>query len=85
MFPVVTEYQMRDLLTLAAPALTRTPAHRFRLSRGRAIVYTFQDTPGRLAETAKLRMENVDLTNGALPVVGKGRKERRMPGSFTGR
>ena len=77
--PVITEDQMRDLLTLADPALARTPAHRFRLSRDRAILYAFWDTPGRLAEIAKLELGDVDLTNGTLLVMGKGRKERRMP------
>ena len=31
--PIITEDQMRDLLTLADPSLARTPAHRFRLVR----------------------------------------------------
>ena len=77
--PVITEDQMRDLLTLADPALARTPAHRFRLSRDRAVLYAFWDTPGRLAEIAKLELGDVDLNNGTLLVMGKGRKERRMP------
>ena len=77
--PVVTEDQVRDLLTLADPALARTPAHRFRLVRDRALLYTLWDTPGRLAEIARLRLDDVDLTNGTLLVMGKGRKERRMP------
>ena len=77
--PIVTEEQMRDLLTLADPALARTPAHRFRLVRDRAALYASWDTPGRLSEIAKLRLENTDLTNGTLLVMGKGRKERRMP------
>ena len=33
----------------------------------------------RLAEIAKLRLEDVDLTTSTLLVMGKGRKERRMP------
>ena len=37
--PVITEDQMRDLLTLADPALARTSAHRSRLSRDRAVLY----------------------------------------------
>ncbi len=69
--PVITEDQMRNLLTLADPALARTPAHRFRLVRDRALLYAFWDTPGRL--------DDVDLTNSTLLVMGKGRKERRMP------
>ena len=77
--PIVTEDQIRDLLTLADPALARTPAHRFRLSRDRAILYAFWDTPGRLTEIAKLQLADVDLANGTLLVMGKGRKERRMP------
>ena len=77
--PVVTEDQMRDLLTLADPALARTSVHHFRLVRDRALLYTFWDTPGRLAEIAKLQLDDVDLTTGTLLVMGKGRKERRMP------
>ena len=77
--PVITVDQMRDLLTLAAPALARTPAHNFRLIRDRALLYVFWDTPGRLAEIAKLRFEDVDLPISTLLVMGKGRKERRMP------
>ena len=77
--PVITEGQMRDLLTLAAPALARTPAHLFRLVRDRALLYAFGDTPGRLSEIAKLRLESTGLTNGTLLVMGKSRKERKMP------
>ncbi len=77
--PVVTESQMRDLLTLADPSLARTPAHRFRLVRDQGILYAFWDTPGRLAEIAGLQLEDVDLTGGTLLVMGKGRKERWMP------
>ena len=83
--PVITEDQMRDLLTLADPSLARTPAHRFRLSRDRAILYAFWDTPGRLAEIAKLQLTDVDLANGTLLVMGKGRKERKMPIGDTAR
>ena len=77
--PVITEDQMRDLLTLADPGLARTPAHRFRLVRNRAILYAFWDTPGRLSEIAKLQLDDVDLIDGSLHVMGKGRKERKMP------
>ena len=77
--PVFTEDQMRDLLTLADPSLSRTLARRFRLLRDRAILYAFWDTPGRLAEIAKLRLADVDLANGTLLVKEKERKERKMP------
>ena len=52
--PVITQAQIRDLLTLADPGLARTPAHRFRLVRNRAILYAFWNTPGRLSEISKL-------------------------------
>ena len=77
--PVVSERQMRDLLILTNPAQARTPAHRFRMVRDRALLYAFWDTPGRLAEIAKLRLDDVDLADGTLLVMGKGQKERRMP------
>ena len=70
--PVITEGQMRDLLTLADPALARTPAHRFRLVRDRAVLYAFWDTPGRLSEIAKLQLADVDLANGTLAGDGQG-------------
>ena len=77
--PVVTEEQIRDLLTLTDPALARTPAHRFRLARDRALLYMLWDTPGRLAEISELRLEDLDLEKGAVLVMGKGRRERWMP------
>lgn len=77
--PIVTEDQIRDLLTLTDPALARTPAHRFRLVRDRTLLYVLWDTPGRLSEIAKLQLDDVDLIIGSLHVMGKGRKERKMP------
>ena len=43
------------------------------------MLYAFCDTPGRLSEIAKLQLESTDLRNGTLRVMGKGRKERKMP------
>ena len=43
--PIVTEDQMRDLLTLADTVLARTPSHRFRLVRDRAVLYAFGILP----------------------------------------
>ena len=77
--PVVTEDQMRDLLTLTDPVLARTPAHRFRLVRNRAVLYMFWDTPGRLNEITKIDLQDIDLESGSVLVMGKGRKERSMP------
>ena len=77
--PVVSERQMRHLLILTNPALARTPAHRFRLVRNRAVLYMLWDTPGRLTEISKIRLEDVDMEAGAVLVMGKGRRERWMP------
>ncbi len=37
------------------------------------------DTPGRLGEISKLRLEGIDMEAGAVLVMGKGRRERWMP------
>ena len=77
--PVVSEDQMRDLLILTNPALAKTPAHRFRLVRNQAVLYMLFDTPGRLTEISKIRLEDMDMETGAVLVMGKGRRERWMP------
>ena len=77
--PVVTEEQIRNLLMLVDPALARTPAHRFRLVRSRAVLYMLWDTPGRLNEVSTPTLEDVDMEAGAVRVMGKGRRERWMP------
>ena len=77
--PVVSEGEMRDLLTLLDPALARTSAHRFRLLRNRAVLYLLWDTPGRRSEIAMLAVDGVDLEDGTVLVMGKGRRERWMP------
>ena len=77
--PVVSEDQMRDLLILTNTALAKTPAHRFRLVRNQAVLYMLFDTPGRLAEISKIRLEDMDLETGVVLVMGKGRRERWMP------
>ena len=77
--PVVTEKHMRNLLMLVDPALASTPAHRFRLVRSRALLYMLRDTPRRMGEISKLRLEDIDMEAGAVLVMGKGRRERWMP------
>ena len=77
--PVATERAVLDLLTLLDPALARTPAHRFRLDRNRAVLYLLWDTPGRRNEIPILGVADVDLDEGAVLVMSKGRKERWMP------
>ena len=82
--PVVTENQVRDLLTLADPALATTPAHRFRLTRRRALLYMLWDTPGRLTEISKLRFEDMDLEAGtARSVLLDYLHEREKPSPAT--
>lgn len=44
--------------------------------RDTAIVRTFIATGARLAEIAGLRLEDVNLDNGTITVMGKGRRER---------
>ena len=83
--PTVSEQQMLDLLTLLDPALARTPAHRFRLLRNRAVLFLFWDTPGRRDEVATLDLDGVDLDAGTIMVMGKGSKERYMPLGDTAR
>ena len=77
--PLVTEEQIRNLLMLVDPALARTPSHRFRLVRSRAVLYMLWDTPGRLNEVSTPTLEDVDMEAGAVRVMGKGRRERWMP------
>ena len=51
----------------------------FAARRDMAIVRTFLDTGARLSEIANLRMENVDLDDQTLTVVGKGSRVRVLP------
>ena len=67
------------------PALARTPAHRFRLLRNRAVLFLLWDTPGRRDEVATLDVDGVDLDAGTIMVMGKSRKERYMPIGDTAR
>jgi site-specific recombinase XerC len=47
--------------------------------RDTAIVRTFIDTGARLAEVANLRLENIDLDDMTLTVLGKGERLRVLP------
>lgn len=48
-------------------------------NRDRAILEVFYSSGLRLAELATLRLENVDLEEGILNVIGKGDKQRMVP------
>jgi site-specific recombinase XerD len=51
--------------------------------RLKAIFLLMLDTGLRLSELTTLQVENIDLDNGFLLVMGKGRKERSIPFGFT--
>lgn len=70
--PVVDEWILETILTE-----TRGPT--FRDKRDYALLMTLADTGARLSEIAKLRVGDVDLNTRLLTVMGKGRKERRIP------
>ena len=76
--PIVTTDDMSNLLELVNPVRARTSAERFLMVRNRAALYILWDTPSRRDEITGLRMESVDWKNGAIHVLGKGRKERWM-------
>ena len=67
--PVLEEEQIRALL---ATCRGKTMEDR----RDEAIIRVFLDTGGRLAEVAGLTLDDVDLEQGALAVLGKGRRPR---------
>ena len=77
--PTVPDEDLARLLALVNPAKARTPHERFLARRNRAVIYLFIDTPGRLAEVSTLDVADVNLEEGMLKVLGKGRKERWMP------
>jgi site-specific recombinase XerD len=74
---VLTETELRALLKACA-------GNGFSERRDTAIIRAFIDTGGRLSEIANLRLEgedggDVDLEDGLLRVMGKGRRARFLP------
>jgi site-specific recombinase XerD len=67
-----------DLLRWLDPNGT-TPGKRFRVIRDRAAIFLLWDTPGRLGELGNMTIGDVDFDQGAVLVVGKGRRERWKP------
>ena len=76
--PTVSMDDMRGLLELVNPKRARTDAERFRMVRNRAALYILWDTPSRRDEIASLSLDSVNWEQGAIHVLGKGRKERWM-------
>ena len=75
----VSEQEIGKLLALTNPEKARTPSERFRMIRDRAMLYLLFDTPGRRKELTALTIEDVDIDQAAILVMGKGRRERWMP------
>jgi site-specific recombinase XerD len=69
---VLSESELRSLLKACEGS-------DFAARRDMAILRTFVDTGARLSEIANLRMENVDLDDQTLTVVGKGSRVRVLP------
>ena len=76
--PTVSMADMTNLLELVNPSRARTDAERFRMVRNRAALYVLWDTPSRRDEITGLNVSSVDWKDGAIHVLGKGRKERWM-------
>jgi site-specific recombinase XerC len=69
---VLSDAELRELLKACGGS-------DFTARRDTAIVRTFIDTGARLAEVANLRMENIDLDDMTLTVLGKGERVRVLP------
>ena len=76
--PTVSIQDMTHLLELVNPVRARTAPERFRMKRNRAALYLLWDTPSRRDEITGLTISAVDWKEGAVHVLGKGRKERWM-------
>jgi len=72
---VITPFTQEQICSLLQAIDTSSEAG----LRNYAIVLMLLDTGMRLAELIGLRMDDVDLRNRALKVLGKGAKERRLP------
>lgn len=77
--PTVNEKEMLNLLELVNPRHARTEAEKFRALRNRAVIWMLIDTPIRRGELVGIRVDDIDLDNAMIKVMGKGRRERWMP------
>src|SRR5918999_5184907 len=76
--PIVSETDFAKLLKLTDPQLRRTKREKFRAIRDRAALWLLCDTSGRKDEIAGISVEDVDLQQRRVLVMGKGRKERYL-------
>lgn len=77
--PIVSERDCKRLLQLLNPQIARTRIGCFHILRNRASVFLLLDTPGCRHELATLRVPAIDIDDGVVRVMGKGRRERGMP------
>ena len=75
----VNERQATKLLKYRDRRLAKTRRAMFFHVRDRAALLLLFDTPGRRTEIGNLRVDDVDLDDGSIKVLGKGGKERWMP------
>ena len=79
MIQAVTEREVIALLAAIDPKKAKTRADKLRRLRDRALVLMLWDTPGRRSELSDLTVGDVDLDDGGITVMGKGRRQRWMP------
>jgi site-specific recombinase XerD len=72
---IVPTFSDKDIEKLLSQANKQTD----RGFRDYSLLLTFVDTAAHLSEIANLNVEDIDLNNGYLKVMGKGSKERYIP------
>ena len=77
--PTISAFEFANLMTVLDLQPVRSMDQRFRRTRDRAVLLMFWDTPARRNELANLKLGDVDLDDGGVLVMGKGRRERWMP------
>lgn len=77
--PTVSEQELTAIFATANPLDAISPTDKFWRLRDRALLLLLWDTPSRKSELAELRLGDVDMHDGGITVMGKGRRERWMP------
>ena len=83
MIQAVTEREVIALLAAIDPKKAKTRSDKLRRLRDRALVLMLWDTPGRRTEMSDLTLGDVNLDDGGITVMGKGRRQRWMPIGYT--
>ena len=74
----VSDREIVALLKSVDPKLCTCPSDRFRAIRDKAMLILLVDTPGRRSEFTELSIDDVDIDDSRILVMGKGGKERWM-------